>query len=82
VAEGDYDPPLVHLPGTKLTPDVVLHRTLNKVPRMKGVIVLIQWDDDTWAIDWSLMTTADMAFAAKTLDIELTDVITQRKPAS
>ena len=31
----EYDPPLVHLPGTVLTPEVVLHRTLNKVHRMQ-----------------------------------------------
>ena len=42
----DYIPPLVHLPGTRLTPEVVLHRTINKMQRIKGVAIVIQWDDD------------------------------------
>ena len=49
----DYVPPLVHLPGTRLTPEVVLHRTLNKGARIKGVVVIIQWDDDSMGVDWS-----------------------------
>lgn len=62
--EKPYDPPLVHLPGTKLTPAVVLHRTLNKIDHIKAVLVVIQWNDDTLACDWSQMTTADMCMAS------------------
>lgn len=64
----DYDPPLVHLPGTKLTPEVVLHRTLNKKARIKGVALVIQWDDDSFETDWSAMSIADFNMAARTLD--------------
>ena len=40
----EYDPPLVHLPGTVLTPEVVLHRTLNKVHRtVSYALVPLQW---------------------------------------
>jgi len=31
-----YEPKLVHLPGTKLTPQVTLQRTLDKLPRIKA----------------------------------------------
>jgi hypothetical protein len=36
-----YDPKLVHLPGTKLTPQVTLQRTLDKLPRIKAVVPVI-----------------------------------------
>ena len=48
-----YEPTLIHLPGTKLTPEVVLHRTLNKIDRIKSVAIVICWDDDTYDTDWS-----------------------------
>ena len=64
----DYIPPLVHLPGTRLTPEVVLHRTINKMQRIKGVAIVIQWDDDTMSVDWSSMRTSDLCMAAMVLD--------------
>lgn len=63
-----YDPKLVHLPGTKLTPEVVLHRTLNKAPRIKALAVVIQWDDDSYDADWSMMKTSELVMAALVLD--------------
>lgn len=64
----DYDPPLVHLPGTPLTPEIVLHRTLNKKERIKAVVVVIHWDDDTFDTDHSLQSVAILAMAARMLD--------------
>lgn len=64
----DYDPPLVHLPGTPLTPEVVLHRTLNKKDRIKSVVVVIQWDDDSFATDHSLQSVASLSMAARMVD--------------
>jgi len=52
-----------HLPGTILTPEVVLHRTLDKLPRVKAVMVVIQWDDDTFDMDWSSMRVSEMFMA-------------------
>lgn len=70
-ARGDppsaYELPLVHLPGTRLTPDVVLHRTLNKAARIKAVVVVIQWDDDSMDADWSLMPTSALCMASMVL---------------
>lgn len=54
---------LRHLPGTRLTPEVVLHRTLNKIDRIKGVVVVIQWDDDSMDVDWSQMTVSALHMA-------------------
>ena len=53
---------VVHLGGTRLSPECVLARTLEKAPRIKGVIVAIQWDDDSWSYDWSQMPLRDIAF--------------------
>lgn len=62
-----YNPPLVHLPGTKLTPEVVLHRTLNKVSRLKAVVVVLVWDDDSMDCDWSSMRTSELCMASMVL---------------
>lgn len=60
----DYVPRLVHLPGTRLTPEVVLHRTLQKLDRIRAVTVIIQWDDCTFDVDWSQMKVSEAAMAA------------------
>lgn len=51
-----------HLPGTRLTPEVVLHRTLEKVPRIESILVVVRWDDGTVDSDWSQMKMSDLAF--------------------
>ena len=60
----EYKPRLVHLPGTKLTPEVVLHRTLNKVGRIKAVAIIIQWDDETFDTDHSQMKLSELCMAS------------------
>lgn len=48
-----YEPKLVHLPGSKLTPEVVLHRTLNKLPRIKAIaIVILPGSSEMFGEDW------------------------------
>jgi hypothetical protein len=59
---------LVHLPGTRLTPETILHRTLGKLDRIKAVTIVIQWDDDTFDIDWSQMKVSELCMAAMVLD--------------
>lgn len=59
-----YDPPIVHLPGTRLTPEVVLHRTLAKREHIKAVVVVIQWNDETFSVDWSQLKCSELALAA------------------
>lgn len=58
---------LAHLPGTRLSPEVVLHRTLNKLDRIKAVAVVIQWDDDSMACDWSQMPVSALHMAGYSL---------------
>lgn len=52
---------LIHLPGTVLTPEVVLHRTLQEVEHISSIVVLIQWKDDSVSMDWSEQENQDLA---------------------
>jgi len=65
----DYDSKLVHLPGSKLTPEVVLHRTLNKLEHIKAIVVVIQWNDESYDLDWSQMKTSELVMGAGALRV-------------
>ena len=65
-----FERKIIHLPGTKLTPEVVLHRTLTKLPHIKSVVVVIQWDDGSVECDWSSMMVSDLCMGAMALDEE------------
>lgn len=65
-----YEPKLVHLPGSKLTPEVVLHRTLNKIDHIKAVLVVIQWNDESFSSDWSQMKTSELVMGAGLMRID------------
>lgn len=67
---------VIHLPGTKLNPDVVLARTAQKLDRIKGVVVIMQWDDDTFAVDWSQMKLSELCMAGRILDNVIDSEIT------
>lgn len=71
----DYDPPLVTLPGAKVSPEVLLHRTLNKVDRIKAVTVIIQWDNDTFDCDWSSMKTSELCMASVILGVHVAEEV-------
>ena len=71
----DYDPSLVHLPGTKLTPEVVLHRTMNKLERIKAVLVAIILDDETVDLDWSNMTSGQIASVGMAVHDNATKIV-------
>ena len=75
-----YAPRLVHLPGTALSPEVVLHRTLNKLPHIKAVSIVIQWNDDTYSADWSQQKVSELCLASLTFDDEVRDIAMGRKP--
>lgn len=57
--------------GAELTAADVLERTLDKVDRVRDVVVLIQWDDGTWAIDASTQTLGNQLSAATTLRLSV-----------
>lgn len=65
-----YLRPLVHLPGTPLTPEVVLHRTMNELDRIASVIVVIVFKDNTIEVDRSRMKMETLAWASMTLTDE------------
>lgn len=64
-----------HLPGTKLAPEVLLHRTLQKIDRIKSVIVVIQWDDDTFDSDWSSQKVSELCMGSMVLANQVTTII-------
>lgn len=64
-----------HLPGTRLTPEVVLHRTLGKLEAIKSVCVIIEWDDDTYDMDWSQQPLSSLAMAQVTVDKHIRDLV-------
>jgi hypothetical protein len=58
-----YVPKLVHLPGTAVSPQLVLHRTLDKLEHIKAVTIIIQWQNDEFATDWSQMRVSELCHA-------------------
>lgn len=71
----EYHPKLVHLPHTRLTPEVVLFRTVNKLSKIKAVAVVIQWDDDTMDCDWSQMKVSELCMASIVLSEKAKEVL-------
>lgn len=67
----DYVPKIRIFPGSRVSPEVLLHRTLDKVKRIKAVTAIIQWDDDTYSCDWSSMKVSELCMAEKILAIEV-----------
>lgn len=68
----EYEPKLVALPGATLSPQVLLHRTLNKTARIKAVAVIIQWDDNSFSCDWSSMKMSELCMAEKIFALDVT----------
>lgn len=64
MGDAPYEPKLVALNDRAHTPEVILHRTLNKVKRIKSLVLVIQWDDTTLDCDWSQQKNSDLAFSA------------------
>lgn len=74
------------LPGVMLTPELVLARNLEKArghldymdhvanPKIKSVWVGIQWWDDSYAYDYSLMTLEQLNMHRLVLDMRLREI--------
>lgn len=71
---------IIHMPGTVLTAEVCLHRTLTKIDHIKAVTIVIQWDDDTFDVDWSSMKSSALAMAALMIQKTATDIISGKEP--
>lgn len=63
----DYVPTIRQLPGQRLAPETVLARSLDKREHIKAVAVIIQWQDDTYNVDWSQMKVSEFAAMAHIL---------------
>ena len=64
----DYVPKIVSLPGAAVSPQVVLHRTLDKLEHIKSITITIQWNNDEIATDWSQMLVSELCMHAMHLD--------------
>lgn len=49
-------------PQGRTTPETVLASTAEKLPRIKAVAIVIQWDDDSFGVDWSSMKRSDFVY--------------------
>ena len=76
----DYEPKLVHLPNTRLSPEVVLHRSLAKLDHIEHVLVVIGWKDGTVDCDWSQMKMSELCYAAVRLMDEVQAVTRGDRP--
>lgn len=71
----EFERRIIHLPGTKLTPEVVLHRTLTKLDHIQSVAVIIQWNDGTFDIDWSNQKVSELCMGSMIFQKEVQDQI-------
>lgn len=63
------------LPGSVRTPEVMLHQTIEKLPRIKAITMVIMWDDDTIDCDWSNQKVSELCMAAMMLDKDAKSVL-------
>lgn len=68
---------IAFLQHTKRTPVVALAQSLEKAQsgKIKSVYIGIQWQDDTFASDWSNMQDRDLATHAAQIQKELMGVL-------
>lgn len=63
------------LPNVAPTPELVLARTLEKAGRMKGVVILIHWDNGKWDEDHSVMKLSDLVWLERMFGIAVDEEI-------
>lgn len=73
LTDGGFIKKLHSLPGVDRTAEVLLHQTIEKLPRIKAIAMVIQWDDDTYDADWSTMMATELITAATVLRLEAED---------
>ena len=71
---------LTHMPGTALSPEVLLHQILDKAPGIKSVVIITQWEDGTFESDWSSMKVSDLCMASRILNHDVDLVLTESHP--
>lgn len=70
LTDGGFTKKLHSLPGVDRTPEVLLHQTIEKLPRIKAISLIIQWDDGSFDADWSTMLMTELITAATVLRLE------------
>lgn len=66
---------IAHLPGTDITPELVLARTLEKAKagHIKNVCIYVQWTDESVDFDYCTMKQSDLAFMTIAMLMETMD---------
>ena len=61
---------IARLPGAVLSPEVALASTLEKARagKIKAVVIVIQWGDETMDCEWSSMKVSELAMAGVVMD--------------
>lgn len=70
-----YVKKVYNLPGAARTAEVLLHQTIEKLPRIKAITMVIQWDDETYAGDWSSQKVSELCMASRVLDLEVGKIV-------
>lgn len=65
-----------HLSTSALTPEVLLHQILNRRD-VRGVVIVVQNEDETMDCCWTRLTFAELCMAAKRLDMDVTKWVDQ-----
>lgn len=71
---------IASMPTARLTPDVVLGRTLEKREYIEAVVVLIRWNNGETAADWSQMTAESLLWLSKDFDMAVEDMMRGNRP--
>lgn len=72
----DWEKKIYSMPGAERTAEVALHQTIEKLPRIKAVSMVIQWDDGSYSCDWSCQKVSELCMASMMLDIEARAIAT------
>ena len=59
---------LSRLPGTGLSPEVLLHQILEDRDDIKSVVIVIEWKDTKRSVAWSDMRVSETCMSARVLD--------------
>ena len=59
---------LSRLPGTGLSPEVLLHQILEDRDNIKAVTIVVEWKDTKRSVAWSDMPFSEACTSSKVLD--------------
>lgn len=71
---------IVRLPGTKLTPKVLLAQTLEDADIIESVVIITKWKDGEISVAWSRQEQEEVALAIQYLEMKLRKVLDDHEP--